>query len=317
MSFKEIKPLVSIIVPVYNAEHFIADCLNSIITQTYEAIEVLVSDDCSSDNTRSELKKFANDDRIKIFLQSKNLGITKNCNFLLTQARGKYVCFFAGDDVMMSSKVSKQVRYMEGNPNVSFCYHHFDILMRAKDGTFKPLKVKQQRQLTNVTGIIQQMGVPASMSIMVKKSSLPSYNFDESYKYISDWMMQIDLALVGDIGYINENLCRYRKYDNYNSKDISTYEHEFTYLLNYVAKTHPELSSVCKKAQARYLFGRSFRENDANHRRSSLLGSLNNQYTTLAFTFLMISYLPFSDKFFQLVDSKKIQLRNIYTLIFR
>ena len=118
---------VSVIVPVFNSEKFVKECLDSILDQDFETFEVLVSDDASTDKTKDILKKYEGINKFKIFYQSINLGITQNCNFLLEKAKGKYVCFFAGDDIMLQGKIRKQFKFMEENLNCSFSYHAAEV----------------------------------------------------------------------------------------------------------------------------------------------------------------------------------------------
>jgi glycosyltransferase involved in cell wall biosynthesis len=300
---------ISVIVPVYNAERFILECLNSIIEQDFESLEVLVSDDCSSDSTRLVLDQFRDHDCIKIFYQPKNLGITKNCNFLLQQAKGKYICFFAGDDVMLPTKLHKQFLFMERNPHCSFCYHKIEILRTYPGQVVNTTKLKAKPPLKDAADIIKKMGVPGSMSMMVKASSIPDRMFSENYNYVSDWLMQIDLALDGDIGFINEFLCQYRNFGDNNGKDISGYEHEFISLLEYVETEYPLLTRACKEGRARYLLGSSFREGRVLRRREILKESVNLHLTLISGFLLIVCYVPFIGRLFAFVYSKRMVLK--------
>lgn len=300
---------ISVIVPVYNAELFISECLNSIIEQNFKSIEVLVSDDCSSDSTRLVLDQFKEHESIKIFYQSKNLGITKNCNFLLQQAKGKYICFFAGDDVMLPTKLCKQFLFMERNPHFSFCYHNVEILRTYPGQEVNTIRLKAKPPLKDASDVIKKMGVPGSMSMMVKASSIPDSMFNENYKYVSDWLMQIDLALDGDIGFINEFLCQYRKFGDNNAKDIKDYEYEFISLFEYVEKECPSLVSACKEGKARYLLGSSFREDSVLRRRKILKESINLHFRLITVFVLMACYVPFAGRLFAFAYSRRMFLK--------
>ena len=88
---------VSIIIPMYNSEKYILDCLNSIINQTYRNIEVIVVDDCSTDNS-VKLVKSLKDERIKLIKQKKNKGVSKARNKGVYNSTGSYLCFLDSDD---------------------------------------------------------------------------------------------------------------------------------------------------------------------------------------------------------------------------
>lgn len=299
---------ISVIVPVYNAEKFIEDCLYSIIKQDFKSIEILVSDDYSTDNTRDILLKFKRFNQIKIFFQTQNIGITANCNFLLQNASGKYISFFAGDDIMLPSKLKKQFEFMENNPLCSFCYHRAEILLTNENGNTKDIRFKEKPPLKSVEDIIDNMGVPESMSMLVRSSSINPSGFNDSYQYISDWLMQIELAMAGEIGFIDEYLCKYRKYGINNGK-ANSYEDEFLLLLEYVQSKYPLLSDICKKGKSRYLLGRSFRETSSSLRRKILKNACNENLSLLNFICLIVSYIPFSGFIFRVIYNNRLILK--------
>ncbi|CUS34229.1 glycosyltransferase family 2 protein [Candidatus Nitrospira nitrificans] len=99
-------PLVSIGIPTYNrASSYLKAALRSAVSQTYKNIEIIVSDNCSSDHTESVVKEF-DDSRIRYFRQKHNIGATKNCNFCLDQAQGKYFLMLFDDDVIDDDFIS-------------------------------------------------------------------------------------------------------------------------------------------------------------------------------------------------------------------
>ena len=103
-------PAVSVIIPVYNAEKYIGECLDSLTRQTFSDFEVIVVDDCSTDNSREVTKKFCANlgDRLKILTLSKNSGCPSlPRNFALTKARGKYVYFLDSDDLLTETALEE------------------------------------------------------------------------------------------------------------------------------------------------------------------------------------------------------------------
>lgn len=115
------QPLVSIIVPVYNTEKYLPDCLESLLAQTEKNIEILVVDDGSSDNSPAILRQYAaNHPQIRIFTQ-KNAGPGVARNTALKNARGKYVMFCDSDDMFKPSMCREMARIME-NENVDFAF---------------------------------------------------------------------------------------------------------------------------------------------------------------------------------------------------
>ena len=299
--------LVSVIVPVYNSDKFVKECLNSISNQHFDSFEVLVSDDASTDKTQDILKKYECIDNFKIYYRPTNLGITQNCNFLLERAVGKYICFFAGDDIMLPGKIRKQFNFMEVNPNFSFSYHLAEIF-NAESGK----KIRNTKEsVKDVDSLITEMGVPASMSIMARKSMIPVGFFNNKFNYVSDWLIQIEMATKGDFGCINEVLCKYRKYGENNGKDISSYEHEFLSVLDFISNKYPKLHVSCSKGKSRYLVGKSFRVDDNSERREILKHSLKLNFSIKNICILLASYAPFSKSIFMFIHKHRYSLKSV------
>ena len=113
-------PLVSVIIPCYNAEKYVEEAVRSIMTQTYKNIEILVTEDCSTDNTLKILKNLEKEDsRIKVIQNKKNLKIVKSLNNMINIAQGKYIARMDADDISLPERIEKQVRFMEENPEPS------------------------------------------------------------------------------------------------------------------------------------------------------------------------------------------------------
>ena len=108
-------PLVSIIIPTFNSEQYIADALESVFVQTYRPIEVIVVDDGSTDKTQLVLKTFKNS--IDYYYQG-NKGPSASRNTGIKVAKGKYIAFLDSDDLWIKSKLEQQIEMMEGYPDV-------------------------------------------------------------------------------------------------------------------------------------------------------------------------------------------------------
>lgn len=124
--------LVSVIVPVYNAEKTIYDSLTSILDQSFKNIELIVIDDCSTDNTLFEIKKFTNDNRIKVIQLEKNLGLPGAVrNIGMKLATGNYIAFNDSDDIWKKNKLENQLNFMLKN-NLYFSHTSFNESINGK-----------------------------------------------------------------------------------------------------------------------------------------------------------------------------------------
>lgn len=111
---------ISVIMPVYNAELYIKECMDSILNQTLDNFELIIIDDCSIDNTNQIISSYQ-DRRIKFFRNEINLGLTLNLNKAINISCGKYIVRMDSDDICMPSRFEVQYRFMETHPDVGLC----------------------------------------------------------------------------------------------------------------------------------------------------------------------------------------------------
>ena len=118
MKTSETKPKISIGLPVYNGAKTIEKCINSLLSQTFQDFELIISDNASDDNTSKICKEFySNDSRIKYFRQKKNIGGGPNFEFVLEQASGEYFMWIGADDWITSKFLEVNVTFLDSNLN--------------------------------------------------------------------------------------------------------------------------------------------------------------------------------------------------------
>lgn len=127
--------LVSIIMPSWNTGRFITESINSVINQTYSHWELIIVDDCSTDNTDDIVSSF-NEDRIRYFKNEKNQGAALTRNRALREANGEWIAFLDSDDLWRPEKLEKMLLFMKSNDYV-FAYHDFEKI----DEESKPLNI--------------------------------------------------------------------------------------------------------------------------------------------------------------------------------
>lgn len=120
--------LVSIITPSYNTALYIAETIRSVQAQTYTNWEMIIVDDCSTDNTDEIVAPFLADGRIRYLKNEKNSGAAVSRNYALREATGRWIAFLDSDDVWMPDKLEKQIAFMERNQyHFSYtCYEEMD-----------------------------------------------------------------------------------------------------------------------------------------------------------------------------------------------
>ena len=120
--YTKLNPLVSVIIPCYNAERFVEKAVRSIMEQTYHNLEIICCDDCSSDSTLAILEKLASSDvRIRLIKNKSNLGIARTLNILVDYAHGNYIARMDADDIALPKRIEKQVKYLEKHVDYAMC----------------------------------------------------------------------------------------------------------------------------------------------------------------------------------------------------
>ena len=109
--------LVSIIMSVYNDEKYLNEALDSIFAQTIQNFELIIIDDCSTDDTVKIIESY-HDKRIRLMVNDKNEGLTKNLNKALKYVRGKYIARMDGDDRSRPQRFEKQIEFLEENQDL-------------------------------------------------------------------------------------------------------------------------------------------------------------------------------------------------------
>ncbi len=249
-------PRVSLVIMSYNQDAYIADAIAGAIAQDYANLEIIVTDDGSSDGTPQIIAEWASRHPGKItpVLSAVNSGISKNCNRGLARCSGEFVSFVGGDDVLLPSKISEQVAWFQVCPDAVLCGHRVDILI---DGVV----VKADAAYTNFgRGAGPEQFISEGMqlhgaSLMARASAMPSFGFDESIPMGSDLMFCIDvLSGGGQYGFVDQVLANYRIHGgNISTQNIDTLlkDYEQTYLQ--AARRYPRLNHMCQSAITRHV----------------------------------------------------------------
>lgn len=127
------QPLISVITPAYNSERFIGETISSVLQQTYTNWEMIIVDDCSTDDTREIVKEYqSKDQRIKLFTLEENSGSAVARNKAMDEAAGKYIAFLDSDDRWLPEKLEKQLQFMQ-EKDIAFSYTTY--VRMQEDGT--------------------------------------------------------------------------------------------------------------------------------------------------------------------------------------
>ncbi|HEY3475404.1 MAG TPA: glycosyltransferase, partial [Anaerolineales bacterium] len=192
-------PKVSVLIPSYNQEAVIEQTVLSALTQDYDDLEVVVSDDASKDRTPQILEELQAKypERLRIFLHQTNLGVTKNHTRGLLECRGDFIAFQDGDDLFLPGKVKKQVAFMLERPDCVICSHDVDVFDSATGKTLYLWSQRFGRREGGIYELVRYGNYLSSVSVMVRRKYLPEYGYDDRIRIGSDWLLWLEVLAQG------------------------------------------------------------------------------------------------------------------------
>ena len=208
-------PLVSICIPVYNAEPYIFKTLNSALNQTYKNLEIIIFDNCSTDKTADIINSF-NDSRVTYHLNDKNYGAFINFQKCVESGNGDFIKLLNADDLLKPNAIEEQANALINNPDVSLCItatniiNEFDDIIMKRQLYKKSLKIKGIKIAKKSLLIARNLyGEPSSVLFRRDKSRQIGC-FTDELRYSTDLDYWMRLSYIGDVYYINEFLSDYR-----------------------------------------------------------------------------------------------------------
>jgi len=197
--------LISIIMPSYNTAEFIADSIHSVLAQTYTDWELIIVDDCSTDNTDDIVEPFLTDKRIIYIKNEKNSGAAISRNRALREAKGKWIAFLDSDDLWTQDKLAKQIKFMEDN-GYSFSYTNYSEI--DADGKSNGVTVTGPKRITK-TGMFNYCW-PGCLTVMYNARHVGLIQI-EDIKKNNDYAMWLKVCKKADCYLLSENLALYRR----------------------------------------------------------------------------------------------------------
>ncbi len=227
-------PIVSVIIPAYNAEEFLEDSILSIVNQTFEEIEIILIDDCSSDKTWKLIQQHAEkDSRIKGYQNKHNLGIAGNRNKGVSLASGKYLVWQDADDISFPWRIEKQLNFMESNPEVGIVGGFLELFNNETTIGERQYPT-EDRDLRRCIFRYSPIAQPAAM---VRKAAIDKVGtYSLKYPPAEDLDMTFRIGEHYKLANIGEVLIRYRESDgnatfsNLRKMELSTLEIRKTFM---------------------------------------------------------------------------------------
>jgi hypothetical protein len=204
---------VSIILPVYNVERYLALSLDTVLKQTHENWELLISDNCSQDKTGEIAMSYAvRDNRIIYWKNDANLGVVENYNRCIERATGDYIELFGGDDLFEPQCLEKLVQILDTNTNVVLVTCARNIIDETGECTKVEHPFPSSRLLPSEEAIRSNMGPLTNwiVSPVMYRARYKATGFDTSLRIWSDLDYWVRILEKGDLYYLDEILFSYR-----------------------------------------------------------------------------------------------------------
>lgn len=210
-------PIVSVVIPSYNHEKYIEETLGSILNQTFQDFEIIITDDGSSDETVNKIKKF-NDPRIKLFTFEKNKGACRAVNNCIINSKGKYIAYVSSDDVWELNKLEKQLEYIKENPEIGAVFTKAQIIdedsnpYEAKNHVYSSIFDQENRSREEwLNHFFFKGNCICHPSILINKDIYDEVGlYNEKMANIPDFEMWVRICLKYDIHIMDEKLIKFR-----------------------------------------------------------------------------------------------------------
>jgi alpha-1,3-rhamnosyltransferase len=211
--------LVSVIIPAYNHEEYIGQCIESIVNQEYKNIELIILNDGSKDNTANIIKSYEETCKERFtkfkFIDKQNEGVSKTLNKGINISSGDYICFIASDDIMIEGRIKKQVEFMLNKNSFISCGN--SLMIKGNNKTDEPVLSDKLKKMyfdgNQFCNLIINYFI-SSPTVMLKRDIVKSIGlFDGKFK-IEDWPYYVKVAQKYKIDFLDDYLCYYRIHDH-------------------------------------------------------------------------------------------------------
>lgn len=211
------RPLVSVVIPVYNREATVERAIYSVLNQTYRNIELIIVDDGSADDSFKIMKRLETEN-IRVIKQN-HLGANAARNFGITMAKGDFIAFQDSDDEWLPHKLEKQIMYML-EQSLDACYCPFYLYANNFDNPFFRDYWDKRKYENGLMDLLKTRNVVSTQTLVIRKHIIADVGmFDEEMPRLQDYEFALRIAQKRKIGYVAEPLVRVYRSDNSISND--------------------------------------------------------------------------------------------------
>lgn len=278
-------PLISLCIITYNSSQYIIDTLESAKSQSYKNLELIISDDCSNDDTLEKCAKWIEENgkrfvRTLLLKAPQNRGIPANCNNAIAASKGEWIKILAGDDIFLPNCVEDNWNFVCNNPKAEVVFS-VARTFKVKNGAKVYLRQRPKRKhlpyfQMNAENQLKQLYafcfLPAP-TLFIDAAVAKMYRYDERYKYMEDYPQWINLTKNGFKLYffdketilyrITDSMSKHVKYF-YNSKFMDTKFNFYDSIYEETFKFHPHIAKERIVEKELFFFTNKYLKNRRN-----------------------------------------------------
>lgn len=237
---------VSVIIPLYNLKQYIGKAIESVLTQTYPNIEIIVVDDGSTDEPQTVLNKY--EGRIKLIRQEENKGPSNARNTGIRNSKSEYIVFLDADDYICPNKIEIEVKVLEKYPEIGWVYETsliFDenksIIKKLPDAVLQSTEQPPQGKIFHklLTGRGNLMPVNA---VMIRRKVIDVGLFDESLRGYEDWDFWLRISAKYEVKYIDKSLAFVRFRPDSSQRNFTMFYSDRIRVINKICRLYPDLT---------------------------------------------------------------------------
>jgi len=207
---EDLKPIVTVVMPVYNAALYLKEAVDSILNQTLKDFELLIINDGSTDNSLQIIQSY-DDKRIRLVNNEVNCGIIKTRNKGLALSTGKYIAMMDADDISLPTRLEKQVKYLEQNKDAAVLATKLVLMNEnGEEQGYWPedFRTTTVSQINKTLPISNCIGQP---TVMMRADTVKSIGYNNAFLHNEDWGLWLNIISNGFvIAKLNEVLLKYR-----------------------------------------------------------------------------------------------------------
>jgi glycosyltransferase involved in cell wall biosynthesis len=210
-------PKISVLIPTYNYGRYLEEAIESVLVQDFEDYELIVSDDCSSDNSEEIMARYEGNSRVRYHRHTSNLGMVENWNWCLSEARGEFVKYVFGDDKLSrTDSLGKLLSLMEDNPSVALgacarlIINQESVVLTTWNNLGKSGRYNGEDIINKC--LTENRNIIGEPSVAIFRREIAGAGFNLRYRQLVDLEFWFKLLEKGDLMFSDEPLCCFRKH---------------------------------------------------------------------------------------------------------